>query len=273
MLIEEYIPNHQASSPSPPPPLPVQKKYYVCELQGDDSELVEDGVAGSFQTVDIDEKDVEELEQYLAASGDVDDVSVTLFAEGVTVENKTLKFPGGSLKEYSSISKKNNKNDFGGRRLAIHSTGTLRVVVVRVIAPNATTTVPIGPIYSKEVLSDKVFGTYGDQVNVRETYRSCSYDQLRMEPANHTTLTIHGVIEVTLPGPLIRSSNSSDQFVNAAKVELRKRLGGSSDNDIKAEFDQVIMCLPKGDLIDDGAKYDGTSFVNMANDRGWYVIK
>jgi hypothetical protein len=97
-------------------------------------------------------------------------------------------------------------------------------------------------------LSDAVFGTSGDSVNLSERFASCSYGQLIMKPYEDTTTT-----GVSIPGTQYKiglveveiSNNvqgaTDDTIKNAAETAARALLG-----DLPDQFDHVIFCIPPG---------------------------
>jgi hypothetical protein len=153
LMIEEFVlvdvsKNQPAGAPASAED--TKKKQYVCELQGDDSELVENRVANSYLTVDIDEPDlvvvVLEQQQHLISTGDV-----TLFAKGTTVEGGKLVFSKDEKIIYGKIKnkkddndedakKKKNDEDRHHRHLAINNgrTGVHEIVVLRVLVTDVT---------------------------------------------------------------------------------------------------------------------------------------
>jgi hypothetical protein len=200
---------------------------YVCELQGADSELVEGGVSGSEIAVEIKPEDVTEL---LAQMEDTNLNGVTIYAEGLAIDaDKTLFFPKGAVLQFGMAS--------DGRRLGDRD-GTHSVVVVRVLASNTEVQ------HSAAVLSDKVFGTSGDAINLCERYRSCSYGKLQLEPTNHTSAT-DGVVEITVDTEITPGQTTSEEVVNAVKMQLGALIVG----DIKESFRHVILCVPTGTVL------------------------
>ena len=77
------------------------------------------------------------------------------------------------------------------RRVAV-VTGNKTVLAIRVIAADLQTA------GNEDFVSDKIFGTYGDTVNMKTQYAACSNNQLIMNPANKTTTTnftvLNGVV-------------------------------------------------------------------------------
>jgi hypothetical protein len=213
---------------------------FVCELQGADSELVEGGVAGSELAVGIKAEDVEMI---LAQMEITRLDGVTVFTEGLAIDaDKTLFFPEGAVLQFDTpvIISSSTETNGDGRRLHGDRDGTHSVVVVRVLASNTKVQ------HSAAVLSDKVFGTSGDAINLCERFRSCSYGKLQMEPTNHTLAT-NGVVEITVATEITRQT-TSEEVVNAVKMQLGALVGGS-DVSIKESFRHVIMCVPTGTVL------------------------
>jgi hypothetical protein len=212
---------------------------FVCELQGQDSKLVEGGVSGSELTIEIKPEDVEVL---LAQMENTKLDGVTIYAPGLAIDaDNKLSFPEGVEIEFGMESSSAETNG-DGRRLGVRD-GIHSVLVVRVVASNTDTSLQ----YPAEVLSDKAFGTDGDTINLRERYRSCSYGQLLVEPTNNTLAT-NGVREITVNTEIIYAETKSEDVVNAAKMQLGDLVGGE-DVTIKETFRHVIMCLPTGTTL------------------------
>jgi len=118
-----------------------------------------------------------------------------------------------------------------------------RVLAVRVRASDAETTPSAG------VLSDKVFGTYGDTSNLRERFATCSYGETQMIPFNGRTRTgvsiSNGVYSVTINR---RVRGVDEGIIRDAVTEVLSRELG----DLPSQFDHVMLCLPpqtSGDWI------------------------
>lgn len=110
------------------------------------------------------------------------------------------------------------------------------VLVVRVIAPDAQTSLNMSQ------LSDSVFGTSGDPVNLASQFSACSYGQLNFvaaQPANSEPI-IDGVIEVTIDQVISGTDNSVVR--NAVTSALNSKLGYQA----ASRFDHVMYALPPG---------------------------
>ena len=115
------------------------------------------------------------------------------------------------------------------RRLA--STGTKNMVAVRVIANDASTT-------SSEVsIRDAWFGTNGDIINLKSQYEACSFDKVKINPAN-TQKVNNGAYTVTISRNV---KQVSDNIVRTAVVDKAK-----TDLGELSQFDHVMLCLPPG---------------------------
>ena len=123
--------------------------------------------------------------------------------------------------------KKKNNGNGSGRKLL--TAGTKRVLVVRVIAPDATTPITMSG------LSDDVFGTSGDQVNLKSQYAACSYNQLNFVPAVATGVT-DGVIEVTI----------SQTVTGVNDATVRDAVYVALGSGKPSYTDYVMQCLPPG---------------------------
>jgi hypothetical protein len=212
---------------------------FVCELQWEDSEQVEGGVSGSELTVEIKPEDVEKL---LAQMKKMNLDGITVFAQGLAVDaDNRLSFPDGAVVEFGTDASSAAETNSGGRRLDDHASGNHSVLVVRVAASNT------GVKYSSHVLSDKVFGTHDDPINLSERFRSCSYGRLQMEPINNPMAT-DGVVDITVDMYITPGLTTSESVVNKVKMQLGALVGGS-DISIKDTFRHVIMCLPTGTVL------------------------
>ena len=114
------------------------------------------------------------------------------------------------------------------------------VLAVRVRAPDATTD------SSLEELSDKIFGTNGDTVNLKTQYEACSYGKLKILPAQNAEEANSdggpiqdGVIEVSIEERVIGADPS--RIANAALSATTKIIG-----DLETIVDHVMLCLPPG---------------------------
>ncbi len=115
------------------------------------------------------------------------------------------------------------------------TTGTKTVLVVRVTASDASTSA------SKSLLSNRIFGTTGDSVNMASQFSACSHDKLNFTPATGSGIT-NGVQEVTVS---VSTSQGDDVMNNAIYGELGSDYYGLAD--------YLMFCLPANTM--DGIAY------------------
>jgi hypothetical protein len=110
-------------------------------------------------------------------------------------------------------------NNGNGRRLA-RVVGDKSVLVVRVIAQDFSTSSSVSD------LSDNVFGTNGDPVNLKSQYEDCSYNKLRFNPTQDPRTT-NGVYEVTISSFISRGNRraSKEMLWMPSPVGSRPSLG------------------------------------------------
>jgi hypothetical protein len=122
--------------------------------------------------------------------------------------------------------------DFINRKL---QTGTKRVLVIRAVASDKSTTA------SESTLSDDIFGTLGDVVNLKTQYSQCSDGKLQFQAVTTNSLVgTDGVYTVNLPTTIVTGASDSvirDAMVNQATADL-----GTLTN----IADYVMLCLPPG---------------------------
>ena len=130
--------------------------------------------------------------------------------------------------------------------------GSRSVLVVRVIANGGTTTA------SESQLSDSIFGTSGDSLNLQSWYNQCSYNQLNFVPATDENSRINnGVYTVTVSS---KPSDGDSKMNNDIVAALNEKFDVSSPNQIA---DHVMYCLPAGTM-------SGIAYANVNNWRSVY---
>lgn len=96
-------------------------------------------------------------------------------------------------------------------------------------------------------LSDGVFGTAGDPINLKSQYSTCSYDQMNFQPAptgtsgTTTAGIVDGTYQVTLPSTVVNGATNG-VIRNAVTAQLATDFGTSAGN----VADYVMLCLPPG---------------------------
>jgi hypothetical protein len=138
--------------------------------------------------------------------------------------------------------------------------GTRTVLAVKVQANNK------GVSVSKSEISDSIFGTFGDQVNLRSQYNDCSHGKLDFAPAqNRNGLNIkirNGVVTVPVD---VSTSQGNSMMVNQVTAEIRRQFGVSSLSDIADHF---MYCLPEGTMTQNKIGYAMTNgWLSVFNDK------
>lgn len=211
-----------------------------CELQPVDAE--QSGVLfvtlEGLEDVDLDAE---------AVSG-----RTTLFAEGAVIADGKLKIPKGARKQFGKIEKRGpsaasnkgqtQRQEAGNfRKLAPIEPDMKRVLAVRVVAPDATTTANL------TTLSGDIFGTgmVSTAVNLNERFKSCSHGETLMNPYAGTTRSgvsiQNGVVQVQINTAVAGQTRTTVH--NAVTKALSSYLGIS---DLASTFDHVMVCLPAG---------------------------
>jgi Gametolysin peptidase M11 len=116
------------------------------------------------------------------------------------------------------------------------STGRRTVIVIRIVAIDSATTA------SEAQLSDDIFGTSGDGLNLKSGYNKCSYGQLLFEPlSTNARIGTDGVYTVYLRNTYVAGS-SGDMVYDAALAQATADLGKSPN----LLADHVMFCIPPG---------------------------
>ena len=160
----------------------------------------------------------------------------TLAAEGAVFLDGALQIPADAQIEYGTIDDNDGRRLRQKRRRSLSTTGTKRVLVIRVNAADTSTSATISE------LSNNIFGTYGDTVTMKSQYNQCSYGKLQIEPfvgRTETGVYVNGVIDVNI-GNTMSGSDRTD-IESAVVVAAKNKLG-----DLRASYDHVMLCLPSG---------------------------
>ena len=123
------------------------------------------------------------------------------------------------------------------RRSTQRKIGINNVVVVRVIALDRVCS------YSKTQLSDYVFGTGSDPVNLASQYDACSKGVLNFVPKNHS-LIVNGATDLNINMNVTRANKGT---VRAEIEEAFIQKFGSLHG-----FDHIMYCFPPGTLTNGG---------------------
>eukprot|EP00536_Pseudo-nitzschia_multiseries_P016358 jgi/Psemu1/313075/fgenesh1_kg.1087_\ len=133
------------------------------------------------------------------------------------------------------LGSKTRRQQMQDRRTLAASSGTLKTLVVRVIAKNG-----IGPTADIDKLRSDVFE---DRACLKSQYEACSFGQLIIEPFHGITLkglTINGgVVNVRVNVNPVEGNR--DHFEDEAKIKATEMYG-----DLASQFDLVMFCIPPG---------------------------
>lgn len=160
----------------------------------------------------------------------------TLFAENAIIEDYTLKISSDSVLKFGEIAPSEDSR----RRLSnpYVTRGTKTFLAVRIVTKDSQTTANMVEI------SDSIFGTNGDPVNLKSQYEGCSHQNFMVEMATTDNRIVKGVLEIEVD---IDSDGKDDGDVrDAVRDELEAMY------DVDGTFDHVMLCLPpgtKGDWI------------------------
>jgi len=134
---------------------------------------------------------------------------------------------------------------FGGRRL---QTVARKVLVIRVKMPSSATTATV------DQLSDSVFGTFGDQVNLKSQYDACSFGKLTFEPLlalnpGDPLLDADGVYEVEIGSDIQNHVDLREAITDKLNADFANTNLPDNSNDPLDEtvpFSNVLYCMPPG---------------------------
>ncbi len=147
------------------------------------------------------------------------------------INSNDISFPSDYESFSFSTDDSNGISDFffGKRRVQ----GDKNVLVVKV-KDSQNLAVPD----STDAISDNIFGTFGDSLNLRSQIKTCSFNTTDMIPAEADSHTKSpGVIEVSINVPLKGSSRSTIQ--NAVTTKVQELLGRA----LPANYDHVMYIL------------------------------
>jgi hypothetical protein len=130
------------------------------------------------------------------------------------------------------------------------------VLVLRIEAADKATTA------SEAQLSDDIFGTDGDSLNLKSQFNECSYGQLQFEPLTSSAVVgSDGVYTVALPNMTVTGAEDNP-IAWAAVDKAADELGSLLDS----LADHVIVCMPPGTIGDWGAYAYLNHWLSIYND-------
>lgn len=122
------------------------------------------------------------------------------------------------------------------RSLQTGNSNEMSVLVVRVIANDGSTSA------SETQLSDSVFGTSGDVVNLKSQYSECSHGKWIINPAQGFAGITNGVTTVIVD---TNTSEGDGVMRNDITAALNEKFNVSRPDEIA---DYVMYCLPSGTM-------------------------
>jgi hypothetical protein len=215
---------------------------WTCRIQGLDAKR-----AGLKNEVKHAIVDIEGMEYVLSAKEDIQSGVTTLLADGATIEDRTLKISRediltfGTKWEQHSRTLRMSDDIHPGHAVTTVGTKTLLVALVRATdsQPNA----------DRVEISDGVFGTSGDQVNLKTQFEGCSHKKFLIQEATGNGI-VDGVIEIQLN---IQASGTSKRTLEEESINILEI--NFNTNDLGELFDHVLLCLPPGTAGGDWLAY------------------
>eukprot|EP00984_Skeletonema_dohrnii_P022286 scaffold11426_cov78-Skeletonema_dohrnii-CCMP3373.AAC.1 len=221
-----------------------------CELNPDDA----DDVSGISLLLDASPAQLGALKQ-LINEGEVTPGNDKLNIVGAEIDDSAVHVPPG-LDIASSVRQNVEKE---GRRRLVNTIGNLNMLLVKVtdvgglVYPDSATT-----------MSDKVFGTGTDPVNLKSRLEECSWNQITVKPKaltvdgvpDDTHEVATGVIEVTIDISL--TNQSPVKVRHAITTKVQQLLGYS----LPGPYDYVLYSV-QGCYVDCG--WAAYSYINSWN--------
>ncbi len=212
---------------------------YNAECEMDPSDV--DGKTGLTRVISASDEQLASLEAIFARSKVVSSETVLYHGQGVEFDGESIFLPDCLDIEDSIV------RDLSRRRLAVVD-GTNPVLAVRV-TDGAGLAHPDGA----DVISDNVFGTGGDEVNLRSQLEACSFGKLRVQAGANPpdpNEAAEGVVEVSIDVSLEGSSRVAVR--NAVSSALQDLLGHA----LPGPYQHVMYILEEtagsDDTIDGG---------------------
>lgn len=210
------------------------EKLLRCELQEEDRATV-----GKY-FVPVHGIEMSEFDNIV--SGDT-----TLIAEEAMIMDGEMWLPADATIEFGS----NGQSD---RRLqASRKEGTKKVLVIRADGRGSSTTA------SNALLSDKIFGTNGDQHTLKSQYHACSHGKFELEPyvgmTTGGTYINNGVLDVKIDTNI--PGESRYVIEDALETAAYQLVGRFQD-----QFDHVMLCLPPGSASGNSRHWIAYGYIN-----------
>ena len=154
------------------------------------------------------------------------------------------------------------------RQLSVNQFGSKRVLVFRITGTNNGVTK--SPSASSSAVSDAVFGTLSDSVNLRSQYAACSYNQIDMAPASGPELTSYltspGVIDISVHVDEWKSEDLSNAVIEKAEANVTS--GGFGLN--LEQYDHVLYHMPPQTIKPGLTIGDWAAYASKPGFESWY---
>lgn len=189
-----------------------------CELKGE-LDVESAGYQGTSAIVDIEGIGFI-YEEY---DGELVSGSTMILAEGAEIAHHTLFINEDTPITFSAAHH---------RRKLKSSLGTKSVLIVRVTTSDGKTPEP-----SLATMSDKVFGTDGDEVNTKSVFEGCSHGKMQIVPATGNGV-VNGAMELTSSAD---STGGEFPIYNDVLSKLRSHF---AVDDLDTAFDFILIAIP-----------------------------
>ena len=190
----------------------ISERIDLCELDGEMYDLI--GLSDEFKEI------------YMPTSG-----GTTIFFSKATIDSSKIIIDKNTKPEI--IGKSQIKADYSS------FVGNKTVLAIKINAADTNTT------SDADRISNKLFGTSGDSVNLKSQISECSMNQLNFLPFNGTTpngeIILNGVGSVDLPFDLKNKFDKNQQrYINKILNAIRQKYGN-----LKGDVDHLLLILPK----------------------------
>lgn len=227
---------------------------FECVLDPSDA----NGKSNIAVPIELDNVQKQALKNKMKTGELVSDSSTLKFGKGIMISENGVFVPPGLEIALGKrpVTPPGLQNAFGrSRNLAIVE-GNKPILVVKV-----TDAVGKARSESLSTISDDVFGTFGDPVNLKSQMFDCSFGQLNILPATEDQVPnkgniVNGVMQVTIPVTL--EGNSRSTIRNAVTTKVQEVLGIT----LPGPFQQVMYVL-EGCYLDCG--WAAYAYINSWN--------
>jgi hypothetical protein len=219
------------------------EEKFVCEIAPEDN----NGESGHILEIEATSAQIEKLRELL-------------YVGELESGFSTLSIPGSEISEGGVILPAGEDINLGhnGRRKLLANTGDRYFLAVRVTAPDKVVAA------TADSISDEIFGTFGDTVNMVSQFDACSYGKFKIIPGPQpgtdisSFLAAPGVIDVDIPINL--GTSDRYQVQNAITTAVQTKLGF----DLPGPFDAVMYIV-------EGC-YVGNCAIAYAGLNSWYSV-